>query len=129
MAFSSSYIRTPVVDGNDIQDSDSTNPVLLLQAPDPLGAVVTKLILTSTSVAAHVVTFTLANGAAGILGSISVPAGAGHGAVAAVEALSALILPNGGELVLPSGESLSAYLEVALGTSEVLSVLVLGGSF
>jgi len=129
MGFASGYIRTPTLIGTEIVDSSGTAAIQVAIGASPLGSVVTKLIVTSTAIAAHVVLLTIDDGDQGVLGSVSIPAGAGHAGVAAVELLDALLLPRGGELVLPASDQLKANVEVALDSGETIGVLALGGDF
>lgn len=83
----------------------------------------------STSVTDHDVRLEAYVAAVGyILGTVSVPAGAGYGVVPAVDLVAALIAaPNDG-VVLPAGANLRGACAASLASGETLTLVCVGGT-
>lgn len=61
------------------------------------------------------------------VGSVTIPAGAGYGAVPPVDVLGQLLAATGRGLVLANGHGLELFIDAAPGTGNVVSVWVQGG--
>lgn len=85
---------------------------------------------TTDDAIAHVVNLVLDDGSTtAIIGSVSVPAGSGHGGTAAVELVAAAMPAGLPFILLPSGGSLLLKNEVACTAGKTLDFVGLGGSF
>ena len=120
--------HAPVNPATELTIADTTVPKYLTQGSGR-GTRIDDIVLTSDAAGPVDVQIVLDNGTARVLGTKSVPAGAGlSSAVPAVDALTVFPVSIGA-LVLAGGTTLKVGMAATLGAGETVSVLAFGGDF
>lgn len=120
--------RTPLAVAAQILPADGTGFKTLHTAPLS-GSRLDDILLSSTGAAAHVITFALTIAATTYyVGSVSVPAGAGHAGAPPIQ-LGATVQPtNQLGWILGYNVSLICQLAVAMGAGEQMDIVAFGGA-
>jgi hypothetical protein len=85
------------------------------------------IVCTNTDTVAHVLDIKLQYVASHVIGSVTIPAGAGYGAVPSIEVVQALNLPNVPGFILPATCFINVQLEVTLTSGKVVELCAIGG--
>lgn len=119
--------RTPLVIGVQFLAADGVGWKTIYTGPVS-GARVDDILLSSNGAVAHVVEFRITLGGVNyIIGSISIPSGAGFAGAAAVSAAALPIPPLQSGWLLGYQTTLACHVAVVMGAAEELNVVAFGG--
>jgi hypothetical protein len=119
--------KVPLLAYVNIVNADGTNVKTLTTAQSAYTRFDTILVSNADTIA-HVINLWADVASTRFLGSVNIPAGAGHLGVAPVDLIAALPLTNPGGLVITGAMGLGVHLDVAMVAPYTMHVVALGGT-